>query len=84
MRMLFLRIRNLIRKMGFWLAGLPVETVDLLDEAKRACNETEAIKDFVSGEYKHSVAYGKMVKRVPNIRSKRILGLAVEVALHVE
>lgn len=52
----------------------------LLPDAKRACEKVEAIRDYVSSEYKHSHAFAQLCKWRPEAK-KRDVGMAIELAL---
>lgn len=82
-------MKPFILRILYWLLSmLGEETMTLPDhmrrlilEAEKVVVEVELLPGLLSGEYRFSVALGKLWKRNPTV-SKRHCALAIEIAIH--
>lgn len=82
MRKLLFRIASWILEsyLGYTLFYLSKDTMELIEKARAIVQETELIPGVISGEYRFSVALGKLWKYNPRF-TKRDCALAIELAI---
>lgn len=71
----------LIKKLGAEILSLPDSIQSLVVDAETVVTEVEQMPGLLSGEYRFSVALGKLWKRHPEA-TKRECALAIEIAIY--
>lgn len=71
----------LINKLGADVLTLPNSMQALVVDAESVVTEVEQMRGLLSGEYRFSVALGKLWKRHPE-STKRECALAIEIAIY--